>query len=85
MITDYKSVKAIADDYGQQAERIKAQICQRLGSNEVGLGVAYGCSWKTQSKMSIDTKRLKAELPDVYAKYAKASDYRVFRTKQIKK
>ena len=84
MITDYKSIKEIADDYGKQAERIKAQICARLGKAEVGVGLQYGCSWKTQSKTSIDTKRLKAELPEIYARYAKPSEYRVFRTRTIK-
>lgn len=85
LITDYKSLKEIADDYGKQAERIKAQICQRLGNNEAGLGIQYGCSWKSQSKTSIDSKRLKAEMPDVYAKYSTVSDYRVFRTRTLKK
>ena len=84
MITDYKSIKEIADDYGKQAEKIKAQICQKLGKAELGIGLKYGCSWKTQSKTSIDTKRLKAELPEVYARYAKPSEYRVFRTRTIK-
>ena len=85
MITDYKSLKEIADDYGRQAERIKAQICQKLGKNEAGLGLQYGCSWKNQSKTTIDTARLKAELPQVYAKYSKVSEYSVFRTKTMKK
>ena len=85
MITDYKSLKEIADDYSQQAERVKAQICAKLGRNEVGIGLQYGCSWKNQSKTSIDTKRLKAEFPQVYAKVARVNDYRVFRTKTLKK
>ena len=84
LVTDYKSIKEIADDYGKQAERIKAQICAKLGKAEVGVGLQYGVSWKTQSKTSIDTKRLKAEMPEVYARYAKPSEYRVFRTRTIK-
>ena len=84
LITDYKSLKEIADDYGKQAERVKAQICQRLGSNEAGIGLQYGCSWRNQSKETIDTKRLKAEHPEIYSEYAKVSEYRVFRTRTIK-
>ena len=84
LVTDYKSLKEIADDYGRQAERVKAQICARLGKAEVGVGLQYGCSWKTQSKTSVDAKRLKAEFPDAYAKCLKVSDYRVFRTKTLK-
>ena len=87
MVTDYKSVKSIADDYAKQAESIKARICQKLGRNEVGIGVQYGVSWKTQSKTSgYDMKRLKADYPNINIdKYKKVSEYRVFRTKQMKK
>lgn len=87
MVTDYKSLKSIADDYGQQAERIKAQICAKLGSNEIGEGIQYGCSWKTQSKTSgYDMKRLQEDYPNINIdKYKKTSEYRVFRTRQMKK
>ena len=87
MITEYKAVKEVADDYGKQAERIKAQICQKLGKNEIGVGVQYGCSWKTQSKTSgYDMKRLQKDYPNINIdKYKKVSEYRVFRTRQMKK
>ena len=86
MVTDYKSIKEIADDYGQQAERIKAQICQKLGKAEVGIGLKYGCSWKTQSKTSgYDMKKLQEDYPNINIdKYKKVSEYRVFRTRTIK-
>ena len=87
MVTDYKSLKAIADDYGKQAERYKAQICQKLGDNEIGLGVQYGVSWKTQSKTSgYDMKKLQEDYPNInIEKYKKVSEYRVFRTKDLTK
>ena len=87
LVTDYKSVKSIADDYSKQADRIKAQICQKLGRNEVGIGVQYGVSWKTQSKTSgYDMARLQADYPNVdINKYKKVSEYRVFRTKDLTK
>ena len=85
LVTDYKSLKKMADDFSQQAESIKAQICARLGKAESGIGMRYGCSWRNQSKESLDSKRLKAEHPEIYAKYAKVSEYRVFRTRELKK
>ena len=85
MIIDYKAVKELADEYKDRAETLKGKICKLLGNNEVGLGVQYGCSWKYQSKAGIDTKRLKAEMPEVYKKYFKPSEYRVFRTKDLTK
>ena len=87
MVTDYKSVKSIADDYAKQAESIKARICQKLGRNEVGIGVQYGVSWKTQSKTSgYDMKKLQEDYPNInIEKYKKVSEYRVFRTKDLTK
>ena len=84
LVMDYKNVKQMADDFSKQAETIKAQICMRLGDNESGLGLRYGCSWRMQSKETLDAKRLKAEHPEIFAKYAKVSEYRVFRTREIK-
>ena len=86
MITDYKSIKEIADDYKQQAEAIKANICAKLGKAEIGLGLKYGCSWKTQSKTTgYDMARLKADHPEIdISKYKNVSEYRVFRTRTIK-
>lgn len=83
LIRDYRALKATADEYKDRAERIKATICAKLGDNEVGVDDEYGCSWKNQSKTSIDTKRLKAEMPDIYAKYSTVSNYRVFRTRSL--
>jgi putative phage-type endonuclease len=85
LIRDYKAQKAMADEYKEKAERSKAIICSRLGTAEAGIGLEYGCSWKNQSKTSIDEKRLKAEHPEIYKQYAKVSDYRVFRTKTLGK
>lgn len=85
LIRDYKAQKAMADEYKEKAERSKAIICSRLGTAEAGIGLEYGCSWKNQSKTSIDEKRLKAEHPEIYSQYAKVSDYRVFRTKTLGK
>ena len=85
MVRDYKAMKGMADDYSQRAERQKAMICALLGTNEVGLGDSVGVSWKEQSKSGIDVKRLKADMPAVYAKYQTVSKYRVFRTRNLTK
>lgn len=85
MIQEYKAASEREKEAKELKTSIQAQICAKLGNNAYGLGIDYGCSWKNQSKESVDTKRLKAELPKVYEKYAKVSEYRVFRTKKIKK
>lgn len=83
LVKDYKAFSDLAKDYEEKKERVKSQICARLGTSEVGLGDEVGVSWKNQSKMSIDEKRLKAEKPELYREYSKVSNYRVFRTKKI--
>ena len=85
MILEYKAASEREKEVKEHKQKLQAQICARLGSNDVGIGHDFGCSWKNQSKESVDTKRLKAERPDIYQKYIKVSDYRVFRTKKIKK
>ena len=85
LIRDYKAYSELESEYKEKKSKVQAQICAKLGDNEVGVGNDYGCSWKSQSKTSIDTKRLKADMPQVYAKYAKTSDYRVFRTRNLTK
>ena len=85
MIQEYKAASEREKEAKELKTSIQSQICAKLGNNAYGLGIDYGCSWKNQSKESVDTKRLKAELPKVYERYAKVSEYRVFRTKKIKK
>ena len=36
-------------------------------------------TWKTTSRNSIDSKKLKAEMPDIAAQYTKTSTSRTFR------
>lgn len=85
MILDYKAAAQMEKEFKEKKEALKGKICRMLGTNEVGLGMNYGCSWKNQSKMVIDEKRFKVEAPGLYAKYSKPSEYRVFRTKQLTK
>lgn len=84
MVIDYKAADDLAKQYKEKAEAIKAAICLKLGDFETGRGESYGCSWKTQSKDVVDTKRLKAEFPDIYKQVVRESSYRVFRTKEFK-
>ena len=85
LVSDYKAFGAMEKEWAEKKARVQAKICALLGSNEVGLGIDYGCSWKKQSKSGMDIKRFKEEHPDLYAQYATVSEYRVFRTKQMSK
>lgn len=85
LIRDYRAFSELEKEYKAKAEKVKAIVCSKLGDYEIGTGDVYGCSWKSQNKTSIDTSRLKAEMPEVYKKYSTVSKYRVFRTKEMKK
>ena len=87
LITQYLALDKEAKELKKSAESVKATICQKLGSNEAGIGRIYGCTWKTQSKTSgYDMARLQSDYPNInFDKYKKVSEYRVFRTKQMKK
>lgn len=85
LIRDYKAFKDMANDYDRKAEQIKAIICAKMGDNEVALDESYGCSWKNQSKESVDSKALKQKYPDIYKEVVKTSNYRVFRTRNLTK
>lgn len=53
-------------------ERAKNALKDVLGNNEVGILGDRKITWKTQNgKVTIDSKKLKAEMPDVYEKYSK--------------
>ena len=60
--------------------KIKAEI----GDHEGGFTAAYKVSWKTQNRSSIDAKRLESEHPEIYQKYLKTTQSRVFKITKIK-
>ena len=87
MIAQYIAFDKEAKELKKNAESVKAQICQRLGKHEAGLGIQYGCTWKTQSKTSgYDMAKLQEDYPNINIdKYKKISEYRVFRHKDLTK
>lgn len=73
------------EELKDQVKEIETEIldCENkikdlLKHNEIGVVGDKKVIWKTQSRTSIDSKRLKAENPDVYEKYIKTSSYRKF-------
>ena len=85
MVRDYKAYKQIKDEYHQKAEEVKARICAKIGSCEVGKGNDFVCSWKTQSRENISPKKLKASYPAIYNKLVDTTKFRVFRIKDVSK
>lgn len=55
-----------------------------LGSCEKGNTERWRVSWKNSSRTSVDTKRLKAEMPEIAGKYMNVSNTRTFRISKVK-
>ena len=81
-----EEVISVCDEYERISEQIKAleseknvmgnQIKGYMKEAEIGIVGDRRILWQSISKSSIDTKRLKAEKPDIYADYIQQSRYR---------
>lgn len=76
------------DELNEAADRIKEQIESKkngiklmLGDHEVAYAGERKVTWKTQAgRVTVDSKKLKSEMPDVYEKYSKqGNSIRVFK------
>lgn len=78
ILKTYLTEKAVADEHATKAEEAKQRLQKLMGENETAILGGYRLAWKTQTRTTIDTKRLKAEKPDIAAEYSHTSDSRVF-------
>lgn len=62
-----------------EIKRLKAIIQSELKDVARGYSDGYKVSWLSQSRTTVDGKRLEKELPDVYAKYTKTTSSRPLR------
>ena len=71
-------LKALKSDIDTQTKDIQNKLCAMLGDNEIGI-IGEGdnerkVTWKTvNGRVTIDSKKLKKDLPDVFEKYSKKS------------
>jgi putative phage-type endonuclease len=79
--------KAIADDIAAHENAIKAHMAEATalthGVDDKGRPVVLA-TWREQTADRIDAAALRAELPDVAAKFTKSTQSRVFRLKPTK-
>ena len=80
-ISRYRELGNVIKDMKEEQDKIKAQLCARLGDSAVGIDEKFSCSWKSQSKTTVDSKLLKEKYPQIYKECSKTSESRVFRTK----
>lgn len=64
-----------------EKKAIEQEIQAEMGECEVARIGERKATWKSQSRSSIDSKKLKKELPDIAAQYMKVSSFRKFSIK----
>ena len=78
-IEEYDEIVSSISKLESRKKVIEHKLQSELKEYEIGFCKERKITWKSVTKTSVDTKRLKAELPDVIDGYLKTSTSRVFR------
>ncbi len=84
LLARWDELKKLKAGIDEEAQEIQNQLCGMLVDSEMGLlgegDTARKVTWKSYpGRVTIDSKRLKADLPEVFEKYSKqAAPYRRF-------
>lgn len=81
LIVELEEYKVKAKELDFEITERENKLKQFLGENERGLIDDKKIIWKTYIRSSVDSKKLKAEMPDIYEKYIKSSSYKKFSIK----
>lgn len=76
-------LKDLEKDIKEQIRGLESRIKNDIGEAQVGYSGNWKFTYKTVSRNSIDSKKLKAEYPQIYEKCLKASTSRRFTVKRI--
>ena len=81
ILKEYESVSKQKKFIENKEKELKNNIIAFMGSNEIGNSNKYSVSYKLQKRISVDTTKLKKELPEIYNKFSKQSETRVLKVK----
>lgn len=81
MMNRYAALIAESKAIDVEIEKIKQTIMSEMGDAEKARLGDYTVTWKSYDKNSFDTKRFKADHPDLYLNYVNKSSYRRFSIK----
>jgi len=74
------TAKKLVEEYTEEVRRAEAEIMKLLGDSEVGtIDGKSAVTWKEQTRVGVDSKRLKEEYPEVAEAVSKESSFRVLR------
>lgn len=82
VVTRWQDAKALLSEAEKAEKEARAEVCRLIGEAE---GVRHMgrvlCTWKAQTRSSVDTKALLTDHPDLAAKYERTTSFRVLRPK----
>lgn len=89
-ITDIKDELAVLQ---KKSDALAIQVMEAMKTNEAAQividkndePIEVSFTWKSSTRTTVDSQRLKKEQPDVYAAYTKTSTSRSFKLKSVKK
>lgn len=83
LLEERKELSNLADSCDSRIQEIDNQLKAAMGSKESATGQRFSIKWGNFSRTAVDAKKLKAELPEIYAQYSKVNNGRTFRIKEI--
>jgi putative phage-type endonuclease len=83
-IKDYIEIKNTIKSLELQAKEIENNIKLEMGEAEIGYAPDYEINWKSITSNRFDSKRFKAEYPELFKQYLNTSSYRKFNIKEVK-
>lgn len=79
LLEEYSKLNAQIKALEREQEQIKQEVQVYMASATEGQTGGYKVTWRNQERNSIDSKRLQAELPDIYNAYVRKSTSRIFK------
>lgn len=83
-LKQFQHIQEAITDLQSERDAIKARTMARMGGAALAVAQDMTCSWVTRRRTSVDTAALKKECPEIYRKYLKTTEYRVFSVRDRK-
>ncbi|WP_102335722.1 YqaJ viral recombinase family nuclease [Salimicrobium jeotgali] len=77
-----EQIKEEEKELKERKQKYENQLKEKLKTFEKGLSPRYVVTYKSQERRTVDSKRLKAEAPELFEKYSKVSTSRPLKIKE---
>lgn len=82
LIEQYQQAQKKEKEYKDMVSECRNKIAALMGESNEAVLNGYTITYKSQSKTSLDSKALKADMPEIYDRYKKTTTSRVLRIKE---